>query len=380
MKTIGIGIQDFAKIADKNMFYIDKTAFIKEWWENQDSVTLITRPRRFGKTLLMSMTDYFFSVNHSDCKKYFEGLDIWKEEKFRELQGTYPVIFMSFADIKGSTYEKTRMGIIHKITKLYTDFEFLKRTGVLSGRDLEFYDSVSVDMGDDVAGIAIQYMCDYLRRYYGKNALVLLDEYDTPLQEAYVNDYWKELADFIRSLFNSTFKTNPYLERGLLTGITRVSKESSAYGNFKDALIAGDLDYMNQFMNQVALQTFSSFDIGNKPSEEQEPERFYHGFVLGLIVDLAEKYRITSNRESGFGRYDVVMEPLKENLDAIVMEFKVQNMTKEKSLEQTVENALRQINEKEYDTELLARGIKKERIRHYGFAFRGKKVLIGTEE
>ncbi len=128
MKTIGIGIQDFAKIADKNMFYIDKTAFLKEWWENQDSVTLITRPRRFGKTLLMSMTDYFFSVNHSDCKKYFEGLDIRKEEKFRELQGTYPVIFMSFADIKGSTYEKTRMGIIHKITKLYTDFEFLKRT------------------------------------------------------------------------------------------------------------------------------------------------------------------------------------------------------------------------------------------------------------
>ena len=563
MKTIGIGIQDFAKIADKNMFYIDKTAFLKEWWENQDSVTLITRPRRFGKTLLMSMTDYFFSVNHSDCKKYFEGLDIWKEEKFRELQGTYPVIFMSFADIKGSTYEKTRMGIIHKITKLYTDFEFLKRTGVLSGRDLEFYDSVSVDMGDDVAGIAIQYMCDYLRLYYGKNALVLLDEYDTPLQEAYVNDYWKELADFIRSLFNSTFKTNPYLERGLLTGITRVSKESifsdlnnlevvtttsekystsfgftekevfqvlennglssekenirywydgfsfgkrkdiynpwsitkyldtgeygtywadtsgnvlvsnlirqspakiksemedllqgrtictdldeqvifeqlgrkrgaiwslllasgylkvdryemdnrtgkrqyylkitnhetmlmfekmiedwfseedSAYGNFKDALIAGDLDYMNQFMNQIALQTFSSFDTGNKPSEEQEPERFYHGFVLGLIVDLAEKYRITSNRESGFGRYDVVMEPLKENLDAIVMEFKVQNMKKEKSLEQTVENALRQIDEKEYDIELLARGIKKERIRHYGFAFRGKKVLIGTEE
>ena len=157
------------------------------------------------------------------------------------------------------------------------------------------------------------------------------------------------------------------------------SEEDSAYGNFKDALIAGDLDYMNQFMNQVALQTFSSFDTGNKPSEEQEPERFYHGFVLGLIVDLAEKYRITSNRESGFGRYDVVMEPLKENLDAIVMEFKVQNMTKEKSLEQTVENALCQIDEKEYDTELLARGISKERIRHYGFAFRGKEVLIGTE-
>ena len=131
-------------------------------------------------------------------------------------------------------------------------------------------------------------------------------------------------------------------------------------------------------MNQVALQTFSSFDTGGKTSEELEPERFYHGFVLGLIVDLAGKYRITSNRESGFGRYDVVMEPLKENLDAIVMEFKVQNTSKEKSLEETVEHALRQIQKKQYDTELLARGITKERIRHYGFAFRGKKVLIGN--
>ena len=118
------------------------------------------------------------------------------------------------------------------------------------------------------------------------------------------------------------------------------SEEDSAYGNFKDALIAGDLDYMNQFMNQVALQTFSSFDTGNKPSKEQEPERFYHGFVLGLIVDLAEKYRITSNRESGFGRYDVVMEPLKENLDAIVMEFKVQNM-KNKTFVKSLISSLR---------------------------------------
>ena len=131
-------------------------------------------------------------------------------------------------------------------------------------------------------------------------------------------------------------------------------------------------------MNQVALQTFSSFYTGGKPSEELEPERFYHGFVLGLIVDLAGKYRITSNRESGFGRYDVVMEPLKENFDAIVMEFKVQNTSKEKSLEETVEHALRQIQKKQYDTELLARGITKERIRHYGFAFRGKKVLMGN--
>lgn len=561
--VISIGNQDFVSIRKNNCFYIDKTDFIREWWENQDSVTLITRPRRFGKTLNMSMTEYFFSVNHVDSRKYFEELNIWSYEKFRELQGSYPVISLSFADIKATTYESARRAIIRKLVRMYSQFEFLRNSEQLNEKDRAYFDSVEETMSDDAAAIAINYVSDYLERYYGKKVIILLDEYDTPLQEAYVHGYWKELTAFVRSLFNSTFKTNPYMERGLLTGITRVSKESifsdlnnlevvtttsekysgffgftekevfnaleynglsreeenvrywydgfsfgkrkdiynpwsitkyldtgeygtywadtsgnvlvsnlirrspakiksemedllqgrtistdldeqvifeqlgrkrgaiwslllasgylkvdryemdnrtgkrqyylkitnhetmlmfekmiedwfseedSAYGNFKDALIAGNLDYMNQFMNQVALQTFSSFDTGNKPSEEQKPERFYHGFVLGLIVDLADKYRITSNRESGFGRYDVVMEPLKADLDAIVMEFKVQNITKEKSLEQTVENALRQIEEKEYDTELLARGIKKERIRHYGFAFCGKKVLIGTEE
>ena len=505
--VISIGNQDFISIRKNNCFYIDKTDFIREWWDNQDSVTLITRPRRFGKTLNMSMVEYFFSINDSECGSYFADLSIWKEERFREMQGTYPVISLSFADIKATTYESARRAVIRKLVKLYSTFGFIRSSKLLNEKDCAYFDSVEENMSDDAAAVAINYMSDYLSRYYNKKVIVLLDEYDTPLQEAYIHGYWEKLTAFIRSLFNSTFKTNPYMERGLLTGITRVSKESifsdiynpwsitkyldtgeygtywadtsgnalvsnlirrspakiksemedllnggaicteldeqvifeqlgkkrgaiwslmlasgylkvdryemenrtgkrqyylkitnhetmlmfeqmiedwfaedeSAYGNFKDALLAGDLDYMNQFMNQVALQSFSSFDSGKKVSEELEPERFYHGFVLGLIVDLAGKYRITSNRESGFGRYDVVMEPLKENLDAIVMEFKVQNTVKEKSLEQTVKNALSQIEEKQYDTELLARGIPKERIRHYGFAFCGKKVLIGNE-
>ena len=561
--VISIGNQDFVSIRKNHCFYIDKTDFIREWWDKQDSVTLITRPRRFGKTLNMSMTEYFFSVNHADCKRYFEGLSIWEEERFRKLQGTYPVISISFADVKATTYESARRAIIRKLVKLYSTFEFVRSSEVLNEKDHAYFDSVEENMSDDAAAVAVNYMSDYLSRYYKKKVIILLDEYDTPLQEAYIHGYWKSLTGFIRSLFNSTFKTNPYMERGLLTGITRVSKESiffdlnnlevvtttsekysssfgftkeevfhvletsglseeketvcywydgfsfgkrkdiynpwsitkyldtgeygtywadtsgnalistlirqspakiksemedllnggvicteldeqvifeqlgrkrgavwslmlasgylkvdryemdkrtgkrryylkitnyetmlmfenmigdwfteeeSAYGNFKEALLAGDLDYMNQFINQVVLQTFSSFDTGKKPSEELEPERFYHGFVLGLIVDLAGKYRITSNRESGFGRYDVIMEPLEENLDAIIMEFKVQNTAKEKSLEQTVQNALRQIEEKQYDIELLSRGITKERIRHYGFAFRGKKVLIGNQE
>ena len=561
--VISIGNQDFISIRKNNCFYIDKTDFIREWWENQDSVTLITRPRRFGKTLNMSMTEYFFSVNYSDMGQYFKELSIWKEERFREIQGTYPVISLSFADIKATTYESARMSIIRKLVRLYSAFDFIRSSEVLNEKDRTYFDSVGEDMSDDAAAVGINYMSDYLSRYYGKKVIILLDEYDTPLQEAYVHGYWEELTAFIRSLFNSTFKTNPYMERGLLTGITRVSKESifsdlnnlevvtttsekystsfgfteeevftvlenagipeekehvrywydgfsfgnrkdiynpwsitkyldtgeygtywadtsgnalvstlirhssakiksemedllnggeicteldeqvifeqlgrkrgaiwslllasgylkttrhemdrrtgkreyflkitnhesmlmfeemieswfaeedSAYGNFKEALLAGDLDYMNQFMNQVALQSFSSFDSGTKPSENLEPERFYHGFVLGLIVDLAGKYHITSNRESGFGRYDVVMEPLQKQFDAIVMEFKVQNPAKEESLQHTVQNAPLQIEEKNYDTELLARGIPKSKIRHYGFAFCGKKVLIGTDK
>ena len=280
-QVISIGKQDYVSLRENHYFYIDKTDFIRQWWKNADDITLITRPRRFGKTLNMSMLNCFFSRQYAERGDLFEGLSIWEEEKYRELQGTYPVIFMSFADIKGSTYEKTRMGIIHKITKLYTDFEFLKRTGVLSGRDLEFYDSVSVDMGDDVAGIAIQYMCDYLRRYYGKNALVLLDEYDTPLQEAYVNDYWKELADFIRSLFNSTFKTNPYLERGLLTGITRVSKESifSDLNNLEVVTTTSE-KYSTSF-GFTEKEVFQVLENNGLSSEKENIRYWYDGFSFG---------------------------------------------------------------------------------------------------
>ncbi len=150
-----------------------------------------------------------------------------------------------------------------------------------------------------------------------------------------------------------------------------------AYNAFIKALLLDDTKAMNVYMNRTALATFSSFDSGNKPSEATEPERFYHGFVLGLMVDLADRYRITSNRESGFGRYDVMLEPLRDGDPAFVLEFKVHDPEDEKTLADTVAAALRQIEEKAYDTELAARGILRERIRHYGFAFEGKTVLIG---
>ena len=418
-------------------------------------------------------------------------------------------------------------------------------------REMDSFEAVS----------ALHRLSDYLYRYYDKKVIIFLDEYDTPMQEAYVHGFWDEMVAFTRNLFNSTFKTNPYIGRAIMTGITRVSKESvfsdlnnlkvvtttsneyatsfgfteeevfaalddrgmseekenvkkwydgfvfgehkdiynpwsilnflatgkytaywantssnslvgkliregssqlktnfetllrgesiicpideqivynqlngskaavwsllvasgylkvldyedmkkveripnyeltitngevrimfesmvkgwfdeaeEEYSNFVTALLLNDLDAMNEYMNDVAFRIFSYFDTGSNPSKSQ-PERFYHGFVLGLLVELKGRYQITSNRESGFGRYDIMLEPIKpESDDAIIIEFKVFNPRKESSLEDTLSSALSQIEEKKYEETLISKGIPKEKIRKYGFAFEGKNVLIG---
>ncbi len=563
-RVVGIGKQSFEKIIKEKCFYVDKTAFIKEWWDNKDDVTIITRPRRFGKTLNMDMLKCFFSNEYKDRGDLFEGLDIWKDEKYRELQGTYPVIFFSFAKIKQNNYTDAVSGIKRVICDEIQKYIFLKDWDGLTDEEKNNLNNITYGMDTVTAQEAINNLSNYLSRYYGKKVIILLDEYDTPMQEAYTNGYWEELVAFTRSLFNSTFKTNPYLERAIMTGITRVSKESifsdlnnlevvttlsskytTAFGfteqevfnaldefglseqkgevkawydgfvfgeqkdiynpwsiiNYLDkkkialywaesssnglinnliqkgssyikkmletlisgknikvpideqivfseldysedavwslmlasgylkvvsseelnliresdneyelaltnreilfmfkkmilrwfspaksetnefikALITGDIESMNEYMNDVALRTFSSFDSGKHTSEKKAPENFFHGFVLGLMVDQSENYIITSNRESGFGRYDIMLEPKDKQTQkypGIVIEFKVINPRKENSLEETVEAALKQIEEKNYDAELINRGVKEENIHHYGFAFKSKEVLI----
>lgn len=562
-RTLAIGVQDFADLIQKKYFYIDKTSFIKEWWERGDSVTLITRPRRFGKTLNMSMVERFFSADYREQGELFEGLSIWEEEKYREIQGTYPVISLSFASIKERDYETTSYRIRQLLKKQYEKNSYILKCGLLSEAEEKYFHRMVSEMSEIDAPMALYQLSDYLCRYYGKKVIILLDEYDTPMQEAYVNGYWEELAGFTRSLFNATFKSNPWLERAIMTGITRVSKESifsdlnnlkvvtttsgeytnsfgftgeevsaaleeyglsqeeqqvkrwydgfifgeqrdiynpwsilnflntgkvdtywantssnslvgklvregdrrikekferllrgetirtsvdeqivynqlngseeavwslllasgylkvlsyerleqldpgaeqmyeleltnyevmrmfqgmvrswfsvagADYNDFIKAMLLDDVDAMNEYMNRVALSTFSYFDTGKGPLGD-EPERFFHGFVLGLIVDLQDRYVITSNRESGFGRYDVMLEPKDPGVnDAIILEFKVFNKRKEQSLEDTVWAARQQIEEKNYAAQLTERGIAAEHIRSYGFAFQGKQVLIG---
>ena len=211
-RTVAIGLQSFEKVRTRNVFYVDKTDFIREWWENGDDVTLITRPRRFGKTLNMSMVEQFFSVDYAGRGELFEGLSIWEDEKYRDLQGTYPVISLSFARVKEINYTDTRAKICEIIRNLYIKYSFLKDSDVLTASDRKYFDKIlDEEISNTNATSSLYQLSDYLCRYYGKKVIILLDEYDTPMQEAYVNGFWDELVAFTRSLFNSTFKTNPWL-------------------------------------------------------------------------------------------------------------------------------------------------------------------------
>lgn len=574
MRKISIGKQDYESLITSGCFYVDKTYFIKEWWESQDDVTLITRPRRFGKTLNMSMLECFFSNKYASRGDLFEGLSIWNDEKYRQLQGTYPVIFISFAEIKANNFKDTKNVMVSVINDVYKQHSYLLEDAILTDaernlfRQLDDYSkntNVNKDISNEIIYRSVKDLAAILYRKFEKKVIILLDEYDTPMQEAYVNGFWNDMVGFIRSFFNSTLKTNPYLDRAIMTGITRVSKESIfsdlnnlnvitttndeyntsfgftesevfaaldeaglpekkddvklwydgfTFGKHKDiynpwsitnyldkkefktywadtssnslvgkliqrgspkikkamekllngeyitvgideqivfdqldndedaiwslllasgylkvdsmeicvstgeqkyelsltnlevrvmfqklikgwfmtgddssnefisALIDGDLEAMNYYINEVTLNVFSSFDVAGKDESRIRPENFYHGFVLGLMAGQRNNYIIKSNRESGFGRYDVMMIPKHstneagKKLPAIVLEFKVKKSS-EKTLEEAVQAAHKQIEEKRYDEEILTLGIEKERIRHYGFAFEGKKVLIG---
>jgi len=572
-KRFGLGYQNFEEVRVKHIFYIDKTDFIREWWEYADKVTLITRPRRFGKTLNMSMVECFFSNEYAGRSDLFEGLSIWgnshsgKESwqdahKYRELQGTFPVIFLSFANIKAGNYADMEYKISEVIASLYEKNNYLLKGDLLSENERKYYKSIEAGIEDRVSAGAIHKMADFMRRYYGKKVIILLDEYDTPMQEAWLSGYWDEAVSFFSSLFNATFKTNDSLERGLITGITRIARESiftgmnnldvitttsdeyaacfgfteeevfaalddaglggckqkakewydgftfgtyrdiynpwsilsfirkkgkldtywantsgnglisslmqtgapdmkqtmeellqgksfkaeidekivfdqlngntnavwslllatgylrvekleqvgrllqkvytlrltnmevesifgdmvrkwfagsteAAYNGFVKALLLNDLDAMNEFINETAVQSFSNFDIAKSASSKDAPERFYHGFVLGLMAELSGRFEITSNRESGFGRYDIMLMPADRKKDsAYIIEFKVHKPLKEKDLDETAANALKQIKEKQYEAGLLSAGFMPEQIRKYGFAFRGKECLI----
>lgn len=290
-RTVSIGEQNFERLITENCFYVDKTLFIKEWWESKDIVTLLTRPRRFGKTLNMNMLDRFFSIEYKGKGDVFQDLTIWQEEEYRKLQGTYPVLFLSFAGVKSDNYVDAREQIFQIITDLFSKNEYLRDSGKLGEKDKEFFDRVGREMSNSAASMAIHELTSYLYRYYGRKVIILLDEYDTPLQEAYVGGYWEELVSFMRNLFNNTFKTNPYLERAMMTGITRVSKESL----FSDL---NNLNVVTTTSNEYAScfgftedEVFSAMDEFGMTNKE-EVKRWYDGFAIGNLRDIYNPWSI----------------------------------------------------------------------------------------
>lgn len=298
-RNVAIGIQNFSELIEKNYFYVDKTAFIKEWWDSGDSVTLITRPRRFGKTLNMSMVEQFFSLEYVGRGDLFEGLSIWEEEAYRELQGTYPVISLSFADVKSKSMTETRKTICKIIKLLYDKYQFLLSSDVLSESEKQDFKAVTADMDDSTAAFSLKALSSYLYRYYGKKVIILLDEYDTPMQEAYVDGFWDDLVGFTRSLFNSTFKTNPWLERGIMTGITRVSKESifSDLNNLKVVTTTSD-EYATSF-GFTEEEVFAALEECNLSGEKEEVKRWYDGFIFGTHKDIYNPWSILNFIDTG---------------------------------------------------------------------------------
>lgn len=225
-QTISIGKQDFVSLRENHYFYIDKTDFIRQWWENADDITLITRPRRFGKTLNMNMLNCFFSRQYENRGDLFKGLSIWTDQRYQKLQGSYPVIFISFADVKQNNYKDAIQKIKNIIVDAYRQHRYLNKEDCFTENEKQQMMEITEKMDDVTAQDALKNLSSYLKLLYGKKVLIFLDEYDTPMQEAYINGYWDEFTGFMRGLFNATFKTNPYLERAIMTGITRASKES----------------------------------------------------------------------------------------------------------------------------------------------------------
>ena len=569
MRTVGIGIQSFEEMRrDKRQFYVDKTDFLRDWYYKNDSVTLITRPRRFGKTLTMDMVNCFFSMAYEGRTELFQDLNVSKDKDLMNLQGTLPVISLSFASVKAKSFHEFLISITGIYAGLFSKFSYLADSPSLTKEDRELFaeirkknkkipnDENELLAYEERITSGLQWLSEWLYSHHKKKVIILLDEYDKPLQEAFMHHYYDECISVIRTLFLKTFKENEYLSRGIITGITRITKESlfsdlnnlvvcsvlsggydtvfgftsdemekiitefelensrevlrawydgftigketdiynpwsvinylanrhaeprdywaqsggvglldqivrrgkpqlqdqfqvllrggciapeitedlafpdlyqddravwsllvsAGYlkpqgekkltftnyeakqslekmvrnwfflgsedyiGNFVKAMLSGSLSQMNEEFSKIVLICASSFDSGIKPSlGSTQPENYFHGLATGLLVGLLGKYDLTSNSESGLGRYDLVLEPVdrKAHPYAYILEFKVFSQEEgDKTIADTAKRAKRQIEEKKYDTKLLSRGFGKGEILKFGVGFRGKEALI----
>ena len=552
MEGIGIGTSDFKKLRIKDYYYIDKTMYIKDILNNKSEIVLVTRPRRFGKTLNMSMLKYYFDCTKKDSKELFQGLKILEqEEKYTSKLGYYPVIYVTLKDAGLMNYNLMMMQLKTIMMEVYYEHRYvLEKEEMSEGERKIFNRMLSAEANDIDIMNSLKILSKILYQYYNKPVILLIDEYDVPLQNAYIQGYYEEAVSFYRTFYGATFKDNPYLEKTVITGVSRIAKESifSGANNFKVFTVLDDefsddfgiteeemekiiqdfgieedreeikkwydgyrigntegiynpwsiLNYLTDkklmqywvntssndliklvlknsstikekmerllkdeeievpinletiivgiennedniwglmlgtgylkvtevvnlaehiykvklpnyeikllfqqiindwFKNKVigndlksilkdlvtlnldeferkfrvlVKEMFSYMDVG-----ENTAENFYHAFVLGMLVGLKDTYYVNSNRESGYGRYDIMLEPKDKNGNSFIMEFKVLDDMEEKTIEDTIKNAKKQIEEKGYETNLREKGYRN--ITKMVYAFKGKEVKM----
>ena len=551
MTGIGIGISDFKMLRVRDNYYIDKTMFIKDIIDNQSGVILVTRPRRFGKTLNMSTLKYYFDCRAKDSQELFKGLKIMsQDEKYTSKLGYYPVIYLTLKDAGLMNYEMMLMQLKTIMMELFYEHRNLLEGEMAEGERNIFNKILSANISDVELMNSLKMLSKIMYQYYDRPVILLIDEYDVPLQHAYVQGYYEKAIEFYKTFYGMTFKDNPYLEKTVLTGVSRVAKESIFSGAnnfkvftvldnefaddfgiteeemdkviedfkveddkeeikkwydgykignvegiynpwsilnyltdrqlkqywvntssndliklilknsttvkekierllkgetievpinletvivgiennedniwglmlgtgylkvvevvdlpnkkykvaipnyeikllfeeiisnwFKDKVIGNDLqsilkdlvtlnlkEYEKKF-EKLVVEMFSYMDVG-----ENTAENFYHAFVLGMLVGLKDTYYVNSNRESGMGRYDIMLEPKDKNGNSFIMEFKVLEDKEEKTIGETIENAKKQIEEKQYEQNLKERGFKN--ITKMVYAFKGKEVKM----
>ena len=552
MEGIGIGTSDFKKLRIKDYYYIDKTMYIKDILNNKSEIVLVTRPRRFGKTLNMSMLKYYFDCTKKDSKELFQGLKILEqEEKYTSKLGYYPVIYVTLKDAGLMNYNLMMMQLKTIMMEVYYEHRYvLEKEEMSEGERKIFNRMLSAEANDIDIMNSLKILSKILYQYYNKPVILLIDEYDVPLQNAYIQGYYEEAVSFYRTFYGATFKDNPYLEKTVITGVSRIAKESifSGANNFKVFTVLDDefsddfgiteeemekiiqdfgieedreeikkwydgyrigntegiynpwsiLNYLTDkklmqywvntssndliklvlknsstikekmerllkdeeievpinletiivgiennedniwglmlgtgylkvtevvnlaehiykvklpnyeikllfqqiindwFKNKVigndlksilkdlvtlnldeferkfrvlVKEMFSYMDVG-----ENTAENFYHAFVLGMLVGLKDTYYVNSNRESGYGRYDIMLEPKEKSGNSFIMEFKVLDDMEEKTIEDTIKNAKKQIEEKGYETNLREKGYRN--ITKMVYAFKGKEVKM----
>lgn len=290
-RVIPTGEQSFVTLRQKNLFYVDKTRFIQDWWHSEDRVTLITRPRRFGKTLMLDTVRAFFSLEYANRQDLFAGLAVWQDESMRPLQGTLPVISLSFASIKGENFCQTLKLFNSRLVSIYNDFRPFLDFASLSDTEQEQFASVRQSMDEATAQDALLYLTKYLARQSGRLPIILLDEYDTPLQEAWMSGYWDELVGLMQGMLNATFTSNPWLGRGLLTGITRVGKES-LFSDLNNLQVVSTTSTLYTdcfgFTEEEVFAVMDEYGLAAR----QEVRLWYDGFIFGKTKGIYNPWSI----------------------------------------------------------------------------------------